>query len=78
MLSFSVVEEAWRKRWCPSADRHLETMKIGRWWTDEVRRLARCGGSVPLPRAGKMPARPRAGRPRHDFQSSRCRHRHGT
>ena len=34
-------------------------------------RLARGRGSVPLPRAGRMPARQRAGRPRHDFQSSR-------
>jgi hypothetical protein len=43
-------------------------------WTDSGRmwrrRLARGRGSVPLPRAGSMPARQRAGRPHHDFQRS--------
>jgi len=39
----------------------------GRMWRG---RLARGRGSVPLPRAGRMPARQRAGCPRHDFQSS--------
>ena len=34
-------------------------------------RPARGRGSVPLPRAGKMPARQRARRPHHNFQSSR-------
>ena len=32
-------------------------------------RLGRGRGSVPLPRVGRMPARQRAGRPHHDFQS---------
>jgi len=58
-------------RSCPSADGHPETMK-----TDDSRRmwrgrLARGRGSVPLPRAGRMPARQRAGRPRHDSKRAR-------
>jgi hypothetical protein len=58
-------------RSCPPADGRPETMK-----TDDSRRmwrgrLARGRGSVPLPRAGRMPARQRAGRPRHDSKRAR-------
>ena len=53
MLSFSVVEEAWRKRWCPSADRHPETLKIGHWWTDVVRASRPPSRERPAPARGQ-------------------------